>query len=96
MPALKSKNRDNVFINRNYIIQISDCVGLCPVRNIATGQLEMKQCYKNRRLVSANTLSRMLEDKKLKIKLFQTLLEGAAQEYTFLVRKRLKIKIWSK
>ncbi|RZJ33735.1 MAG: hypothetical protein EOO51_12650 [Flavobacterium sp.] len=96
MPAIKSNNRDNVFINRNYIIQISHFAGMQAVYDAETRQTELRAVYQNRRLVSANTLKKHLDDKKLKIKLFKTLLEGTAQEYTFLVRKRLRIKIWSK
>lgn len=48
------------------------------------------------KLTSANKLSNYLKDEKLKIKLFSKAINGTKQEYTFLIRKRLKIVFRSK
>ena len=48
------------------------------------------------KLTSANKLSNYLKDEKLKIKLFNKVINGTKQEYTFLIRKRLKIVFCSK
>lgn len=82
MPAVKSNNRINVKINKNFIIRVLEN----PDENN----------IKNTKLTSANKLSDYLKDEQLKIKLFKTVLEGGKQEYTFRIRKRLKINFRSK
>ena len=82
MPAVKSNNRINVKINKNFIIRVLEN----PDENN----------IKNTKLTSANKLSDYLKDEQLKIKLFKTVLEGGKQEYTFTIRKRLKINFRSK
>ena len=82
MSAVKSKNRLNVKINKNFIIRVLENPSENPV--------------KNTKLTSANKLSNYLNDDKLKIRLFNKALEGQKQVYTFLIRKRLKIVFYSK
>ena len=78
MGAVKSKNRTNVFINQNFILQV------------------MQPEWKKPRLTTANKIINYIKDEKIKEKLFKILLEGKKQQYTLLIRKRLRIKIWSK
>jgi len=79
--AVKSKNRMNVFINQNFIIRVQ----------------ELKETdSKLIKLTSANKLSNYLQDEELKIKLFNKAMHGGKQQYTFLIRKRLKIVFRSK
>lgn len=71
----------NVFINKNFIIRVQ----------------ELKETdSKLIKLTSANKLSNYLQDEQLKIKLFTKAINGGKQEYTFLIRKRLKIVFRSK
>jgi DNA-binding TFAR19-related protein (PDSD5 family) len=79
--AVKSKNRLNVFINQNFIIRV---------------QLLAETDSKLIKLTSANKLSDYLQDEQLKIKLFNKAIQGGKQEYTFKIRKRLKIVFRSK
>lgn len=79
--AVKSKNRMNVFINKNFIIRVQ----------------ELKETdSKLIKLTSANKLSNYLQDEELKIRLFNKAINGGKQEYTFNIRKRLKIVFRSK
>jgi|GEM_PF-1494622 len=48
------------------------------------------------RLTTANKCINYIKDEKLREKLFKKLLEGKQQQYTMLIRNRLKINIWSK
>lgn len=82
MPAVKSKNRINVAINKHFIIRVLENPKENPVKNTV--------------LTSANKLSRFILDEELKIKLFAKVLEGGKDKYTFLIRKRLKIDFHSK
>lgn len=50
---------------------------------------------KTNTLVTANTLSKYINE-KLKIKLFNKVLNGKEYKYTFLIRNRLKIVFHSK
>lgn len=82
MPAVKSPNRINVAINRNFVIRV--------LENPATNNV------KNTKLTTANKLSGYLQDEQLKIRLFKAVLTGTKQRYTFKIRKRLRIDFHSK
>lgn len=80
--ALKSNNPTNALINRNFIIRVLDNPKENPV--------------KNTKLTSANKLSGFVNDEELKIKLFNKVLDGGKDKYTFMIRNRLKIEFQSK
>jgi hypothetical protein len=80
--ALKSTNPTNALINRNFIIRVLDNPKENPV--------------KNTKLTSANKLSGLINDENIKIKLFNKVLDGGKDKYTFLIRNRLKIDFHSK
>jgi hypothetical protein len=80
--ALKSNNPTNALINRNFIIRVLDKSKENPT--------------KNTKLTSANKLSSFINDEEMKIKLFNKVLEGGKDKYTFLIRNRLKIEFQSK
>jgi hypothetical protein len=80
--ALKSNNPTNALINRNFIIRVLDNPKENPV--------------KNTKLTSANKLSGLINDENIKIKLFNKVLDGGKDKYTFLIRNRLKIDFHSK
>jgi hypothetical protein len=82
MSALKSHNPTNVLINQNFIIRV--------LENPKENQV------KNTKLTSANKLSGYINDEKLKIKLFNKVLDGGKDKYSFLIRSRLKIDFHSK
>lgn len=82
MSALKSHNPTNALINQNFIIRV--------LENPKENQV------KNTKLTSANKLSRYINDEKLKIKLFNKVLDGGKDKYSFLIRNRLKIDFHSK
>ena len=78
----KSLFPTNAIINRNFIIRVLEY----PKENSA----------KNTKLRTANTISKLINDDKLKMKLFAKVLNGQADKYTFLIRNRLKIDFCSK
>jgi hypothetical protein len=78
----KSLFPTNAIINRNFIIRVLEN----PKSN----------SVKNTKLRSANTISIMINDEKLKMKLFEKVLNGKADKYTFLIRSRLRIDFCSK
>ncbi len=80
--ALKSNNPTNALINRNFIIRVLDNPKENPV--------------KKTKLTSANKLSGFINDEELKIRLFNKVLDGGKDKYTFLIRNRLKIDFHSK
>ena len=80
--ALRSNNPTNALINRNFIIRVLDNPKENPV--------------KNTKLTSANKLSGFINDEELKIKLFNKVLDGGKDKYTFMIRNRLKIDFHSK
>ena len=80
IPAKKSENRTNVFINKNFVIRVTE---------------NPKENSKSK-LTSANKLSNYLKDEKLKIKLFNKILTSQEYKHTFLIRNRLKIDFCSK
>ena len=80
--ALPSSNPTNAFINRNFIIRILENPKDNPI--------------KNTKLTSANKLSNFVNDEKLKIKLFNKVLDGGKDKYSFLIRSRLRIDFYSK
>lgn len=81
MPALKSNNRTYAKINKNFVIRV--------LENPKTNAL------KNTKLTTARKLSNFI-DEPLKISLFEKVLYGRLDKYTFLVRNRLKIDFHSK
>ncbi|RKR11107.1 hypothetical protein C8C83_2805 [Flavobacterium sp. 90] len=80
--AEKSNNPTNALINRNFIIRVLEN----PKENHV----------KNTKLTSANKLSNYINDEEIKIKLFNKILDGGKDKYTFLIRSRLKIDFLSK
>ena len=80
--AVKSKNRTNVKINKNFIIRVLENPKENPI--------------KNTKLTSANKLSNYLKNEELKIRLFNKVLEGGKDKYTFMIRSRLRIDFHSK
>ncbi|WP_337967207.1 hypothetical protein [uncultured Flavobacterium sp.] len=80
--AEKSNNPTNALINRNFIIRVLEN----PKENHV----------KNTKLTSANKLSNYINDEQIKIKLFNKILDGGKDKYTFLIRSRLKIDFQSK
>lgn len=82
MSALKSHNRTNAYINQNFIIRV--------LENPKENQV------KKTKLTSANKLSGYINDELLKIKLFNKVIEGGKDKYSFLIRNRLKIDFYSK
>jgi hypothetical protein len=80
--ALKSNNPTNAKINQNFIIRVLENPKENPI--------------KNTKLTTANKLSRYLNDDEMKIKLFNKVLYGSEDNYTFLIRNRLKIVFCSK
>lgn len=80
--AKKSDNPTNALINRNFIIRVLEN----PKENL----------LKNTKLTSANKLSNYINDDEIKIKLFNKILDGGKDKYTFMIRNRLKIDFQSK
>jgi hypothetical protein len=80
--AVKSSNQTNALINRSFIIRVLENHKENPI--------------KNTKLTSANKLSDYLNDEEIKIKLFNKVLDGGKDKYTFLIRNRLKIDFQSK
>ena len=78
----KSLFPTNAIINRNFIIRVLEN----PKSN----------SVKNTKLRTANTISKLINDEKLKMKLFEKVLYGKADKYTFLIRNRLRIDFCSK
>lgn len=77
----KSLYPTNAVINRNFIIRALEN----PKEN----------SVRNTKLSTANTVSKMIGDEKLKMKLFNKVLIGGFDKYTFLIRNRLKIDFCS-
>lgn len=80
--AIKSSNRTNAFINKNFIIRVE-------VKN--NNEPKSKTV-----LTSANKLSNYILDDKLKSSLFNKVLSNGLYKHTFLIRNRLKIVFQSK
>lgn len=80
--AKKSSNPKNALINQNFIIRVLENPKDNPI--------------KNTKLTSANKLSSYINDEQMKIKLFNKVLNGGKDKYTFLIRSRLKIDFQSK
>ena len=80
--AIPSSNPTNALINRHFIIRILEN----PKENSS----------KNTQLTSANKLSCFINDEQLKLKLFNKVLVGGKDKYTFLIRSRLRIEFCSK
>lgn len=88
-PAKKSDNPINAEINKNFVIRVLEN----PKENHP----------KKTKLTSANKLSVYLYDHKygkdneeLKSRLFEQVLDGGKDKYTFLIRGRLKIEFHAK
>lgn len=77
MPALKSNNQERAYINRHFVIRVTD---------VAT---------KTTTLVGAGKYAALVGE-ELKIKHFKTVSGGTAQQYTFKLRRGLKINFHSK
>ncbi|MGH2667152.1 hypothetical protein [Flavobacterium sp.] len=80
--GMKSLYPTNAVINKNFIIRVLENPKTSPV--------------KNTKLRTANTISELIGDEQLKMKLFNKVLNGQADKYTFLIRNRLKIDFCSK
>lgn len=78
--AVKSPNRMNVFINKNFIIRVENT----------------NEIVKSVKLTSANKLSQYVEDDKLKLRLFNKVKASKKQECTVKLRRGLKIVFRSK
>jgi hypothetical protein len=78
----KSLFPTNAIINRNFIIRVLENPKSNPI--------------KNTKLRTANTISKLINDERLKMKLFEKVLNGQADKYTFLIRNRLRIDFCSK
>ena len=78
----KSLFPTTAIINRNFIIRVLEY----PKENSA----------RNTKLRTANTISKLINDEKLKMRLFEKVLKGKADKYTFLIRNRLRIDFCSK
>lgn len=78
----KSIYPTNAIINKNFLIRVLEN----PKQN----------SVKNTKLRTANTISPLINDDKLKMKLFEKVLNGELDKYTFLIRNRLKIVFCSK
>lgn len=78
----KSLFPTNAIINRNFIIRVLENPKSNPI--------------KNTKLRTANTISKLINDERLKMKLFEKVLNGKADKYTFLIRNRLRIDFCSK
>ena len=72
----------NALINKHFIIRVLENPKQNPV--------------KNTKLKSANTISTLINDDALKMRLFDKVLNGKLYKYTFLIRNRLKIEFCSK
>ena len=81
MAALKSDNRTYAKINKNFVIRVLENPKNNPV--------------KNTKLTTSRKLSNFIEEER-KISLFEKVLQGGLDKYTFLVRNRLKIDFHSK
>jgi len=94
MPAQHSHNPLNAEINKYYIIHVAEYKGTI---DIATPNGNKKEnIYYPKQIVSAETLNRYVEDEKLKISLFNDVLNAGVELYTRMIRKRLKIEFRSK
>jgi cell fate regulator YaaT (PSP1 superfamily) len=78
----KSLFPTNAIINRNFIIRVLENPKSNPI--------------KNTKLRTANTISKLINDERLKMKLFEKVLNGKEDKYTFLIRNRLRIDFCSK
>jgi hypothetical protein len=78
--GLKSTNRTNVLINKNFVIRVV----IDPKKN------------KKTQLTTANKLSGFVNDEELKNKLFKKALSSPLHKVTFLIRNRLKVEFCSK
>jgi hypothetical protein len=78
--GVKSPNRLNVEINKNFII----LVNADPKNN------------KKSKISSANKVSELINDEQLKIKLFEKALSSGKDKHTASVRNRLRIYFYSK
>lgn len=82
MAAIKSDKPLNAKINKHFVIQVLENYKETP--------------EKFRRITTANKLSNFLNDEEHKIRLFNKVLAGGKDQYTFLIRNRLRIKFYSK
>ncbi|MXN90172.1 hypothetical protein GR160_02950 [Flavobacterium sp. Sd200] len=94
MPAVKSNNPLHAEMNRYFNMHVYEWVG---IETVTTTVGEIKQPkYAHAGICSANEVAVYIADEKLKIKLFNKALDGGLDRYTFLIRNRLKIEIYSK
>lgn len=77
MPAVRSKNRENVFVNQNFVIRYQE------------------QPDNKTKLIGAGRYHTLVGE-ELKNKHFEKVINGQQQNYTFLIRNRLKIKFCAK
>jgi hypothetical protein len=78
--GVKSENRLNAKINKNFII----LVNTDPKNN------------KKSKISSANKVSELIKDKELEIKTFNKALSSGKDKYSVSIRNRLKIDFYSK
>ena len=78
--GVKSENRLNVEINKNFIILVNP-----DPKNI-----------KKSKISSANKVSELINDEELKIKTFNKALQSGKDKHSVSIRNRLKIDFYSK
>jgi len=78
--GVRSPNRTNVKINKNFIIRVL----IDPKTN------------KKTQITSANKLSGFINDEELKIRIFEKVLSSDKDKVSFSIRNRLKIDFCSK
>lgn len=95
MPALKSDNPTNAMINLNFVIRVSEYLGKKKVIDENGKETEIN-LYSKTQLTTARKCILHIKDEKIKIRLFNEVLEGTKQKYTFKIRNRLRIDFHSK
>lgn len=90
MPAVKSDNPLHAEINRYFNIKVHEFKETVMIDGKETN------IYTDEGIHSANGVSEYIADEKLKIKLFNEVLNKGMDKYTILIRKRLKIIFYSK
>lgn len=90
MPAVKSDNPLHAEINRYFNISVYEFKGVAMVNG------KQVNTYTYEGINSANEVAAYIGDEKLKIKLFNEVLDSGLDRYTILIRKRLKIIFYSK
>ncbi|WP_298220866.1 hypothetical protein [Flavobacterium sp.] len=96
MKAIKSENRINVLVNKNFVIRVSEMIGeyWWPVDDDFT-EFQLLPVYSEPKLTTAKKLSKFVDD-DLKSKFFEKALNGKDLCYVFKIRKKLRIEFHGK